>query len=236
MGIGNPRRPGASGRSAGRPHYPSWGSETSAPTPPRRSPRSDMLITPHGDRKQRMRAPRFAGATARESHYPSWGSETIPGRGARRAWLCIRHLITPHGDRKPARRLDRSRRGRDLADLITPHGDRKRPAESERSHPHDAPHYPSWGSETAIACLSRPGRPRATSHYPSWGSETPISTGSDGSSVPFGDDHTRSRYGKWTRGPRFVRLSPGAEGVLCSGARCAVHTTDQFFPCQPSSC
>ena len=210
-----------------------------------------QLITPHGDRK-----PRRVGA--RRSSIPSV-SLPLMGIGNPLGTLLDRHdgvRSLPLMGIGNSSRASLSASSPGLLSSLPLMGIGN-PAAPRASYTSITTHYPSWGSETRSVEVSRTiGAWRA--HYPSWGSETgpdhrhegsksrrslplmgignPILTGSDGSSVPFGDDHTRSRYVKWTRGPRFVRLSPGAEGVLCSGARCAVHTTDQFFPCQPSSC
>ena len=222
------RSPSSAWRGGETSHYPSWGSETSVAIGVRcESPCSLPLMGIGNSGSAGTAATPRSTTTA---HYPSWGSETcnfggavggpdvsLPLMGIGNLPLLEGHRIglRPH---YPSWGSETSRR-------------------CARCAARSGTHYPSWGSETTTpTMLSRHSRRRSTPHYPSWGSETPILTGSDGSSVPFGDDHARSRYGKRTRGPRFVRLSPGAEGVLCSGARCAVHTTDQFFPCQPSSC
>ena len=55
-------------------HYPSWGSETSERIGLSVGPDSVALTTPHGDQKQ---ARRGLPTMDLEAHYPSWGSETI---------------------------------------------------------------------------------------------------------------------------------------------------------------
>ena len=103
------------------------------------------------------------------------------------------------------------RRYLDGLELITPHGDRKLFESS------------TWTTEPGLS-------------LPLMGIVNPISGESDGSSEHSGDG---SRYGGHGESPvwtRIPRLSPGAEIVFRSGAGGAAHTTDQFSPCQLSSC
>ena len=146
----------------------------------------EPLITPHGDRKpvRQLRACRTAPSNRDSLPLMGIGNEigigplrdalvSLPLMGIgnqipiapRRRRL---GLITPHGDRKLGRHPAKAGH----PELITPHGDRK----LEPAEPNSARHL--------LAKLITPHGDR----------KPPISAGSDGSSVPLGDDHGRPRY------------------------------------------
>ena len=114
MGIGNAHNP-LTWCPAVSAHYPSWGSETPAPTVAGALP----VVAHYPSWGSETLLPRAASPSTRSPHYPSWGSETLP---MFRELERNPHLITPHGDRKQSSESPRSPSSRPL---ITPHGDRK---------------------------------------------------------------------------------------------------------------
>ena len=186
MGLETPASPAGACRGR-RPHYPSWGLETHSPV-------STVTASAAGTSLPLMGIGNYAGHPVvephvRRSHYPSWGLETI--------WLSSVSLNT-------MRSLPLMGIG-NLGLFTNPRLDipislplmgigNARPAGDRAAAA--APHYPSWGLETARARTSTGSASSASSlplmgigncgasisacrghsrpHYPSWGLETHV--------------------------------------------------------------
>ena len=245
------RKPGRADRRDRRPsasHYPSWGSKT---RPTASTPRSQhsaslplmgienaaaaaglddpglLLITPHGDRKLAEQRPETTHVGV---SLPLMGIENAADVAEGVGLLA--GLITPHGDRKPGDNRNCASAWR--AENSLPLMGIENPPRWRRSRPAPSCSLPLMGIEN----YEPPGRTQRrpaliTPHGDRKPSILTESGGSSGSVAAGGEHPGCGRSPRWAR---FVRLSLGPERVLCSGAGAASHKTDQFFPCQPSSC
>ena len=133
-------------RPASAAHYPSWGSETTAPEArSAEAARTSLPLMGIGNSYRRCGRSRPT-----RTHYPSWGSETRQSVGSEERDRF--RLITPHGDRKRGRACPWGSAPTSSLPLMGIGNRAYSPGYSSGY----ASHYPSWGSETRRSSVDTP--------------------------------------------------------------------------------